>query len=294
MYATAFQLLARVGKPFGGIPPRRITHWLARKAYGKRKVFASDFRWHRDRYDNEFLVHPHFLIDYNIIAFGIYDPQTANYIDKHVRPGMVCLDVGANIGVVSLHLARRTGVTGVVHCFEPVPHVFRRLQQHVERNQFQSIVRLHAIALSDQTGTISMSITDEDSSNQGIGSVALQNDDALDGRIDVRTMTLDEFAETSRLERLDFAKIDIQGAEPLFLQGGERTLARFRPDLLMEVESTYLAALGKSSADLLRQVESMGYAVFALRDDGGIGDRLRPDEISPDFSSYAIVCRAAT
>lgn len=294
IYATLFWLFAWLGRPFGGIKPRRITHWLARKAYGNVKIHPSDFRWYRDRYGIEFLLHPHFHIDYGIIAFGTHEPQIANYIDKNIRPGMICLDVGANMGIMGLYLARKTGPTGAVHCFEPVAKIYRRLEQHVERNNLRSIVDLHEFALSNHTGKISMSIADQDYTNQGMGSIVLHDTGALSTHIEINTMTLDEFALRMGLERLDFAKIDIQGAEPLFLEGGERTLTRFRPDLVMEVSPTDLAGLGKTSRDLFCQIEALGYKIFTIRDNGDIGVQLRPDQIPENYSSSGILCRAAT
>ncbi len=292
IYVVFFWLFVWVGRPLGGIRPRSITHWLARKAYGSVRVRPSDFRWYRDRYGIEFELHPHYHMDYSIIAFGFYESQIVNLVHKHVRPGMVCLDVGANIGLIGLHLARKTGPTGAVHCFEPVSNNVRRLEQHIERNNLQSIVRIHQYALSNCTGKILMSIADQDYTNQGMGSIVLQ-DDLLSNQIEINAITLDAFAEQMGLDRLDFAKIDIQGAEPLFLEGGRRTLTRFHPDLVMEVSPTDLGALGKTSRDLLHQIESLGYRIFTIRSDGEIGVQLHSDQIPEHYASSGVLCRAA-
>ncbi len=233
-------------------------------------------------------------MDYSIIAFGVYDPMLANFIDKHIRAGMVCLDVGANKGIIGLYLARKAGPTGAVHCFEPVPALVRRLEQHVERNNLGSIVKIHEFALSNHTGKILMSITDQDNANQGTGSIVSNGDVRLSPQIDIKTMTLDEFALRTGLERLDFVKVDIQGAEPLFLEGGACTLRKFHPDLVMEVSPQDLAGLGKTSRDLFRQIEELGYRIFAIQNNGDIGVQLRPDQIAESYSSSGVFCRADT
>lgn len=293
VYVVFFWLFVWLGRPFGGIRPRRITHWLARKAYGNMKVAPSDFRWYRDRYGLEFLLHPHYHMDYGIIAFGSHEPPIANFIDKHIQPGMVCLDVGANIGSIGLYLARKTGPTGAVHCFEPVPTNIHRLEQHIERNNFRSIVTNHNHALANRTGKISMSVADPNYTNQGMGSIVAQ-EDVLSAQIEINAMTLDDFALQMGLERLDFAKIDIQGAEPLFLEGGKDTLTRFHPDLLMEVSPGDLACMGKTSRDLFRQIESLGYKIYDIRDNGDIGAQLRSDQIPENYSSDGVLCRVTT
>jgi FkbM family methyltransferase len=292
MYATLFWLLVRLGRPIGGIRPRRIIHWLAKKAYGGVQPQPSDFKWYRDRYGVEFLLHPHYHLDYNIIAFGTYDVPVANFVEKNIRAGMVCLDVGANVGVVALQLARKTGATGAVHCFEPVPHVFQRLLRHVERNHFQQTITLHQVALSNRTGSIAMGVADPLNTNQGMGSIAAPKATGLVSEIRTTTATLDEFARETRLERLDFIKVDIQGAEPLFLEGGEATLRRFHPDLLLEVEPDNLAALDQTSRDLLRQVSALGYNLFTLLENGDVGPLLQAESVAPDFANNAVLCRA--
>jgi FkbM family methyltransferase len=294
VYVVLFWLLVWVGKPFGGVRPRRITHWLARKAYGNAKVQPSDLRVYRDRYGLKFLLHPHFHIDYQIIAFGIFDDYLANYIDKHIREGSVCLDVGANMGIMGLYLARKVGPTGAVHCFEPVPHVFQRLEQHVKCNNMQSIVHLHRLALSNHSGKMSMSIADPDSINQGMGSIVSQGSGNLSARIDIDVATLDEFSLRMGWERLDFIKIDIQGAEPLFFEGAVRTLRKFRPDFVMEVSPEDLIGLGKTSRDLFRQIEEIGYKIFTLQHNGEIGGQLRADEIPENYASSGVLCRMAS
>ena len=150
MFKLLFWLFVYAGRPWGGIRPRRVTHWLARKAYGQSRPHRAEYRWYRDRYGAEFLLHPHFHLDYSIIAFGTFDSRLGQFIERQVGPGMTCLDVGANLGVFSLQLARKVGPAGVVHCFEPLPGIFQRLREHVEHNGFRQTVRAHQLALADR------------------------------------------------------------------------------------------------------------------------------------------------
>ncbi len=90
---------------------------------------------------------PYFWIDRDIIALGCYDPVQHGAIDRLVGPGMTVLDIGANIGDVTLHLAHRVGVGGRVVAFEPVPGVRDRLSEHVGVNGLDAIVSVRSEAL---------------------------------------------------------------------------------------------------------------------------------------------------
>ena len=293
MYRILFWTLVSVGRPFGGLRPRRITNWVAVRAYGDCTPEPSDFRWYRDKYGLEFYLHPHYIIDSQIITFGylFVDEAINNYIERNVKPGMVCLDVGANMGVMSAHLAKKVGPGGVVHCFEPVPHLHRRLRQNIERNNLQGVAHLHHVALSDKAGDMTMRIADENLPNQGIGSLVSDQLTELVNAITIKSTTLDDFAEKENLDRIDFIKIDIQGAEPFFLEGGRKTIAQFKPILLMEISPEDLAGAGLTSIDLLETVESLGYDnIYELTAAGRPSRKISSKQIRPDYYSVGVLC----
>jgi FkbM family methyltransferase len=282
-----FWLCAHVGRPFGGVRPRRIVHRLAKRAFTQPPK-PDEFRWYTDCYGLKFRLHPYYLLDYQVIAFGTYDPWLGEMIERQVHPGMWCLDVGANLGLMGLHLAKRVGPTGRVHAFEPVPHLQARLRENVAANGFGDRVAVHGEALSDRTGSMTLTLADPHAANQG---TATLTGDAQSGtKVEVATLTLDDFAARTALTRLDLIKVDIQGAEPLFLAGGAATLRRFRPKLLMEVQPEDLAGLGKTSRDLLRQLEDLGYRVHELERRGRIGRRVHADSVPENYSRDAVWC----
>jgi FkbM family methyltransferase len=182
----------------------------------------------------------------------------------------------------------------MVHAFEPVPHIFERLRGHIERNQLAPIVRIHQAALSNETGWMAMTIPEPDCSNQGVGSLdapSTANDQPGAKRVEIPALKLDDFVKKEGLTRLDFVKVDIQGAEPLFLAGGISTFNRFRPTLIMEVSPEDLARMGTDSQLLLAQVESLGYEVFTLSKRGDLGQKLDAREVPRNYYSEGVVCR---
>jgi FkbM family methyltransferase len=178
---------------------------------------------------------------------------------------MVCLDVGANLGQITIHMADLVRPDGRVHAFEPVPAIAHRLREHLAENDLERVAVVHEAALSDANGEFALHVAEPGELNQGMASLVNRAHPKLVREITVPTIRLDDFVRQQGLERLDWMKIDIQGAEPLLLEGAARTLAELKPDLLIEVSPGDLASLGKTSHDLLALLEQHGYKLFEVR-----------------------------
>ncbi len=286
---SLFHIVAKAGRPFGGIRPHRLAHQLSQLAYGKHPPSAADYRWYADRHGLLMKLHPYYLIDREIIAFGAYELPLQKFIANNIRPGMICMDVGANMGAMALHLALRVGDVGKVYAFEPVPANVQRLREHAARNSFIDQLEIVESALSDVDGTLELLIAPATHVNQGMGSLVEIEHRDLTSKINVQVQRLDSFCEQRALTELDFIKVDIQGAEPLFLAGARRTLKELRPRMVMEVAPSSLTAGGFNSKDLLAHMESLGYSAFALTKTGEIGSRLMAKDCSPTFSAENVL-----
>ena len=278
-----YRLACAVGRPVGGIRPRRIYDFLGRRAFS-----APEFIWYRNRWGAELYLSHYYHIDRNILNFGCYDENLHLAIERLVRPGMVCFDVGANLGEMALHMAMRTGPAGVVHAFEPVPAVFERLKNHVERNRLQNI-RMHSLALSDRNGTCTIASADATSDNQGLGSIVNTNEIIVPVRQEIQAQTLDDFVSQQHIDRIDLIKIDIQGAEMLLLEGGNQVFTNLSPDILIEISPTDLAQGGFNSRDVCCLIERYGYGIYALKA-GAIGRRIIASGVSPNFNATNVFC----
>jgi FkbM family methyltransferase len=276
-----------VGRPFGGIRPRRMYDWLGRLAHP-----VPEFQWRRNRWGDELNLSPHYHIDRNILIFGTYDADLHEAIETLVQPGMVCFDVGANLGEVALHMARRAGPAGEVHAFEPAPPIYERLRLHVERNRLQGVVHAHPMALSDRTGPCTIAFPAAAQDNQGLGSIVNLGPKSGAARATASAMTLDDFVVNHGLTRLDLMKVDIQGGEPALLRGGRRTLTELGPDLLMEISPEDLRAAGSDSRELCRMVEEYGYRIHHLAG-GRVGQRIDVKDVAPSFAATNVYCTRA-
>ena len=192
----------------------------------------------------------------------LYVPKTIDYtghqrliepfreepiISKFCKPGMIVFDVGANIGEWTLTMANGVGAQGRVYSFEPTPFLFDALNKTVVANQFNQVI-VSPYALSDKSKTMDFYIQyDEnellDARLSRLDSPADFKEWKTDGekseKIQVKTITLDEFAVKEKLERLDFIKIDAEGYESAIVEGGLTVLKKFRPNLILECGGVY-------------------------------------------------------
>ena len=134
------------------------------------------------------------------------------------------IDIGANIGLTTIPVARR----GPIACkaFEPEPRTFRYLQTNLRRNCPGADVEAFNLALSDRRGTVAFELADD---NLGDNRIRLTDDDGSFGEaarrvIDVSTDRLDDVLSVADLAQPIAVKIDTQGAECRIVEGGRGVL----------------------------------------------------------------------
>jgi len=284
-YRALFNLACSIGRPFGGIRPRRVYDALGRRAFTQ-----PEFSWQRNRWGHELCLSPHYQIDRTIIALGCHDENVNLAIERLIEPGMICFDVGANLGEAALHMASRLlsfpaeeGVErGAVYAFEPAPDCFARLQSHTERNGLQTILRASPLALAETTGTATLSVAPAEAEHQGEASLVGLGNRALTQRVKVETSSLDDFVRKHAIQHIDLMSIHVQGAEMKVLNGGARVFTEFSPDLMIGICPDTLKAAGKTSADLCHLIASYGYTIYEMRG-GKAGSHIDLSDVDDDF-----------
>jgi FkbM family methyltransferase len=167
------------------------------------------------------------------LYFGgrVYEAATTEYVSRHLVPGAVFVDVGANHGYFTMLAAARLGAGGRVVAFEPNPAVFAQLVRHVRMNGFESRVTLVPAALSDAPAEAAPLFVSQMPRNSGLSSLtpwaAAIDTGALATAhtIPVRVDTFDNWFAASRLDRIDLVKIDVEGAEARVVSGMRTALA---------------------------------------------------------------------
>lgn len=185
---------------------------------------------------------------------------------KIVKPGDVCVDVGAALGLYTVTLSRLVGPQGTVHSVEPLVFAHPALS-YVLRPREGSNIKRYSVALGNGQGREVMSVPVRHGSPVTgrsfltVGAKGLGSNEEFEEHLDVvvKTDTLDHFVEEQKITRLDFVKADVEGAELRVLEGGKDTIERFKPALLLEIEERHVERFGYRVQDVADFLDERGY-----------------------------------
>lgn len=271
MKPTTFLSLRRVAKKlsfWGHIP-------IAQKIL-RRIFYGAQGTVHIHDFDGDLTIELRLSehMQSRIFWIGYYSREVIAVIDRLARKDMIFIDVGANIGEITMVAAKRVTPSGQVISFEPADRHAELLERNVLENNLSNVTVVRC-GLSDYEGTAQM----YDSCGQGVsndehlGLSSVYRGTGLGPPIQSVTLTtLDGFLDLHPLSRVDIIKIDIEGAELPCLRGAERTLRRFAPHLIVEIQRTSAVAAGYKQSDILDFLSQFGYTFFSI----GHGGKLRP------------------
>jgi FkbM family methyltransferase len=193
------------------------------------------------------------VVSPTLLAHGIFEPLETELVEREVCPGDVVLDIGANVGYYTLIFAERVGESGHVFAFEPDPDNFALLEKNVRANRYSNVT-LERKAVSDVTGKIKLYTCPDNKGDHRIY-------DSGDGRrsIDIDAVALDDyFAEYQG--RIDFIKMDTQGAEAGILRGMTGLLRQHDGiKMVTEFWPVGLRRFGASAEQFLNHLSQLGF-----------------------------------
>lgn len=180
-----------------------------------------------------------------------------------LKPGMVVLDVGANIGLLTRHFCEAVGPSGKVFAFEPGPENFDCLKFNTKNFDNKSVLQT---AISDANGTARLYLNARSSTGN-----SLLNQNNAAGSVEVECKTLDTFLSENGVAQVDFIKIDVEGAELKVLRGMRETLRRL-PGVKVVIEycPKNLLGSGVDPQAVFEELRSQGLVVGAIQEDGRI------------------------
>lgn len=199
------------------------------------------------------------LIDHKILFAGEYEHETNYVLRKYVKLGDHVIEAGANAGTETLLLSRLVGDQGKVWAFEPVPHLHKKLQFNCELNKITN-VEFELYAIGDSDDQIDFYIADPSFVNQGMGT-RYKIHQKVNNRITVEQVCLDTFVNKSKIDNLNFIKMDIQGAEIDLLRGGEFAIRKHNPLIFLEAGEGW-SDLG----ELYDWLITNGHEIYLLKD----------------------------
>lgn len=136
----------------------------------------------------------------------------------HPKKGDIIVDIGAGRGEDALPFSEAVGPTGKVLAVEAHPATFERLKRFCALNKFANVIPVHA-AIMDKPTVVYM----DDADNWEDSSVL-----APAGAIPVDAITFDQLCADHGIDRVDFLKMNIEGAEKFALLGMEKMLPKIR------------------------------------------------------------------
>jgi len=160
---------------------------------------------------------------------GTAEAHLQRAIRQYVVPGDAVYDIGANLGYVSLSLAKRVGPRGRVIAFEPVPLNIAAFRSNMATNGITN-VRLFERAAWDRSGESVIRLAESPST----ASLVWHRDNSSATELSVRTVSVDDLVDARNVPHPKFVKIDVEGAEGVVLEGMRRTIASARPVLFVE------------------------------------------------------------
>jgi FkbM family methyltransferase len=199
-------------------------------------------------------------LDDDLIHDGFEDEEIA-FVEEMLRPGMTVLDIGAHHGLYTLLASRRVGKRGRVIAFEPSPRERKRLRRHLWLNRSKNVA-VQSCALGDEHREAELFLVTgcEDWCN----SLRAPQIDARTVTVRVELERVDDVLEKLGIARVDFIKLDVEGAELSILRGARATLAASRPMILAEVQDLRTRPWGYAAREIIYFLERAGYSWYAL------------------------------
>ncbi len=203
---------------------------------------------------------------------GQFEPEVVRYLVRVLRPGMTCIDIGANVGYVTLLMAAQVGMRGRVVAFEPTSHIKRILEANVALNGYKQVV-IEQAAVCDHDGDMSF--------HEGPAGFEVYNSAGiithpsavlvpfLTNR--VPCLTLDSYVSKFHLPKIDLIKIDVEGGELFVLKGMQQVLES-NPGikLIIEFDDRTTRGFGYSAYDIENWLLERGWCLSLI----GAGGRL--------------------
>lgn len=187
---------------------------------------------------------------------GDLDPKVSWIVNRLVSPGDTVLDIGANVGVVALQMARRVGGAGRVHAFEPNPAVASLLTQSLAENRLTQVT-LHQYGLGAASGSFQLNVP-----SRNAGAASFVRGRGQSSAVNVPVRTLDDVAVDHGISRIDFIKMDVEGFEADVVRGAGRVLSRLRPKaVLFELNEP---GVDPNDTAVVGAFKQLGYRLFTL------------------------------
>ena len=197
---------------------------------------------------------------------GQYEPEITQILLKEVcqKPKAAFLDIGANIGLISLNIHSVSPSTPI-YAFEPGPHQAEYFQKTIKENNLTSKIDFYPIALSDEEGVCDFAVHDsKHASGDGFVDTGRAGTSKI---IKVQTKKLDNWWDEHKCPEVGVIKIDTEGAELMVFKGGDNLIKTQKPTIFLEMQDVNLKKYPYDAYDILNWFNQRNYQVYTLAGD---------------------------
>ncbi|PBQ32564.1 hypothetical protein CNR22_12545 [Sphingobacteriaceae bacterium] len=189
-----------------------------------------------------------------------YETDNVSFFKKTIKKNDVIFDIGAQIGLMTKLFSDLTGPGGKVFSFEPTPFTFSILQKTIALNSIGHIAKPVQAAVSDKKGKATFNVSDVDIDAANSLS-AVQRDHTISG-IEVDVTSVDTFVSENSIQKVNFLKIDAEGAEYFVLLGSAETLKKDRPIVNLALHPNALSNFNSSLQEIYDFVRAINYDIL--------------------------------
>jgi FkbM family methyltransferase len=202
---------------------------------------------------------------------GVWEPHLYDFAEQILKANSNVIDLGANFGYHTVGLARMIP-DGQVFAFEPLSFCFSQLQMNVLANSLRNVTTFK-MAVTDKTGAL-IEMDPLEATMNAQGMVNIGNTAIGSGGDFTFAVRLDDM----NLPKIDFLKVDIQGAELAALTGMSKLISKDRPAFFIEIEEHHLQRYGTSSKAVIEHFMALDYSLLRIRTDWPTDHLALPNE----------------
>lgn len=223
----------------------------------------------------------HFLEikDYQNLIYKLTNEDCYTHLDNIINKGDTCIDIGANVGLYTHKLSKLVSSRGKVFGIEPIKIAYKQIIQ-LKKNYNLKNVKISNLAISDtkrmsftkmviplendlpQLGFSHLKEIEHKNAQMNFFNKSIRNSNNINKGIieKVKIISLDEFVKKEKIKKINFIKIDVEGAESKVLNSAKKVLRKYKP--IIQVELFFSK---KESIKLIKYMKSMNYLFFYLK-----------------------------
>jgi FkbM family methyltransferase len=204
---------------------------------------------------------------------GNFEPVETEIVKKEIKENDIILDIGANIGYYSLIFAQLTGKSGKVYSFEPDPTNFEILKKNILVNKHENVI-LENKAVSNKEGNLKLYLSTENNGMHRIYPSKWCKDS-----IDINSIKIDNYFNIKK-QKIDFVKLDIEGAEYDALLGMESIIQNNENIIIfIEFVPASLEEHGTNPEDVLDFFINEGFKIFRINNETKLKEIISKEEL---------------